>query len=580
MLPPIEEIKTRIDIAELVQGYVRLQKSGVNYKANCPFHTEKTPSFYVTPSRQIWHCFGCGKGGDIFKFVMEIEGHDFPEALRMLASRAGVILKREDPRIRSERNRLYDISEEATNVFEKNLSLTPAIQTYLKKRGITDATIQKFRIGFAPQSWNHLLKALAVKNFKNEEIEKAGLAARAQDGTSWYDRFRSRIMFPIADINGRVIGFGGRIFETSEVKANPEKPEAKYVNTPVTPIYDKSSVLYGFDKAKQEIRIRDHVVIVEGYMDCVMSHQAGVINTVAVSGTALTSPQLKILRRLTGTIISSFDTDVAGDSATKRSLALAADHDFKRKIAEIPSGKDPADAVLENPTQWLHAVEHAKDVVTFYFDKALRSYQPESVEGKKQISGLVLPYIAELSDEIEKAHWVGKLAKVLGVGEEAVWSELRKKKAPIYSSYRASDTEKTPPLSRKTLLEEEFLALFAFCKEKGTPPTNDFQHIAFASHEKDSIFQFLREGIAVLTPAHHATLESLRFRGEMLAAAVDDANETLKNTGIELQKLSLKEKLFEVGREIQKCERENAENNIDHLLKTFREISASLSRLS
>ncbi len=209
----IEEIKSRLDIVDLIQSYVRLEKSGVNYRAICPFHSEKTPSFFVSPSRQIWHCFGgCQKGGDHFKFIMEIEGCDFPEALRILAGRAGVELRREDPAIRSERNRLWELSEEAAKIFEKNLSLTPSARNYLKKRGVRDETFKEFRLGFAPQSWDFLFKALSARGFKSQEIEKAGLAIKSEGGNSWYDRFRSRIMFPITDSNGRVIGFTGRVF--------------------------------------------------------------------------------------------------------------------------------------------------------------------------------------------------------------------------------------------------------------------------------------------------------------------------------------------------------------------------------
>src|SRR3989338_921853 len=233
MNSPIEEIKARLNIVDVIQGYIRLQKAGINYKANCPFHSEKTPSFFISPTRQIWHCFGCGKGGDHFKFVMEIEGHDFPEALRLLAQRTGVVLKREDPSIRSERNRLYDVCEAATNIFERSLTLTPSAKAYLKKRELQDQTIQDFRIGFAPQSWDFLLKALSAKGFKKEEVEKTGLAIKSEDNASWYDRFRSRIMFPIMDGSGRVVGFSGRIFEPEAGSQKPEatRIEAKYVNT-------------------------------------------------------------------------------------------------------------------------------------------------------------------------------------------------------------------------------------------------------------------------------------------------------------------------------------------------------------
>ncbi len=598
MFSPIEEIKSRIDIVELVQGYMRLQKSGVNYKATCPFHSEKTPSFYVTPSRQIWHCFGCGKGGDIFKFVMEIDGHDFPEALRLLAARAGVTLTREDPTVRSERNRLYDICEEATKIFERSLLLTPAVKTYLKKRAVIEETVRKFRIGFAPQSWDHLIRSLAKKGFKKEEIEKAGLAARSEDKNSWYDRFRSRIMFPIADGNGKIIGFGGRIFSADRMPSsasvvaqggsassgetsNPEKTEAKYVNTPATPIYDKSKILYGFDKAKQEIRKKDCVVIVEGYMDCILSHQAGVENTVAISGTALTPFQLKTMRRLTGTIISSFDTDMAGDSATKRSLALALEYDFVRKIARIPSGKDPADAVCENPALWVKATEEAQDVVSFYFDKAFRDYTTERADGKKAIAALVLPYVRELTDEIEKAHWVSELAKRLGTPDDAIWKELQRKRPNPDSPYRAREEEEKVAPTRRQLLEEQFLSLLSLIHERKISANLDFSRITFTSALHMELFQFLTGGVSgELNSIHHSALATLQFKGELSCGADKDIHDELKNSARELEKVCIKEKLIQVGGEIKKLEQEGIHRNTEPLLKTFRELSVSLNNLA
>src|SRR3989344_3995694 len=390
MASVIDDIKARLDIVELVQSYIRLQKAGVNYKALCPFHSEKTPSFNVSPARQIWHCFGCGLGGDHFKFVMQIEGIEFPEALELLAKRTGVELRRENPKLRSERTRLSQLVEDAARIFESVLhaSKTPeqitAPLAYLKKRGLADETIKAFRLGYAPDSWDFLMNALSKRGYRLEEIVKAGLAVKSEQG-SRYDRFRNRITFPISDASGRVVGFSGRIFDqidkadqsasglgetadknsfikhsdssTSPVLSAP----AKYINTPQTLIYDKSKILYGFDKAKEAIRKENAVVLVEGQMDVVMSHQAGIKNTVAVSGTALSTDQLRTLKRLSNTIVSSFDRDAAGEIATKRSLDLAAALDVERKVAILPSGfKDAADAVLKDPEIWRRAVAEAK----------------------------------------------------------------------------------------------------------------------------------------------------------------------------------------------------------------------------
>lgn len=589
MSSPIDDIKSRLDLVELIQSYVRLQKAGINYKANCPFHTEKTPSFFVSPTRQMWHCFGCGKGGDHFKFVMEIEGHEFPEALRMLAQRAGVVLKREDPAIRSERNRLYDLCEEATKIFERNLALTPAVKTYLKNRGVVGETAKEFRIGFAPQSWDFLMKALSAKGFRKEEIEKSGLAIKSEDGNSWYDRFRGRIMFPIADGNGRVVGFSGRVFEEVPTRSavgtpTPDKNRdvgAKYVNTPNTLIYDKSHVLYGFDKAKQEIRGKNKVVVVEGQMDCVMSHQAGVKNTIAVSGTALTPQQLKVLRRLCDTIVSSFDTDAAGDTATKRSLALATEFEFERKIAVIPSGKDPADAVLENPKSWLGAVEAAKPVVEFYFEKSFREHNPSGADGKKAISATLLPLIAELGNEIEKSHWVSELARRLSVREDSVWAELKRKNAGAATPRTSEPVEAGRVPTRRDLLEERMLALLCFVKEDLRKKEFAHHYVAFTSDINQRIFETLLGGkVTVAAPELKNDFDLLRFKGEVLVQMTHDLEEEFLSCKRELEKECIKERLLKIGGEIEKKEKEGDRVLVTSLLQDFRALSDKLKLLS
>lgn len=581
MSSPVDDIKSRLDLVELIQSYVRLQKAGINFKAPCPFHTEKTPSFFVSPTRQIWHCFGCGKGGDIFKFIMEIEGHEFPEALKMLATRAGVVLKREDPTIRSERNRLYDLCEEATKIFEKNLSLTPAVRAYLQKRGVQEDTIRDFRIGFAPQSWDFLMKTLGARNFRKEEIEKAGLAIRSEDSASWYDRFRSRIMFPIADGNGRVVGFSGRIFESGIKNQESGKVEAKYVNTPNTLIYDKSRVLYGFERAKQEIRTKNQVVVVEGQMDCVMSHQAGVKNTVAVSGTAFTPQQLKVLRRLCDTVVSSFDTDAAGDTATKRSLALASEFEFERRIATIPSGKDPADAVLENPKLWIDAVVGARPAVEFYFEKAFRERDSSSADGKKAISAVLLPLIAELGNEIEKSHWVSELARHMAVREDSVWAELRRKNPATTALKAAEPLEAGRIPTRRELLEERMLALLSFVKDDLREKEFANHYVVFASSSNQRIFEtLLGGGTIAATPELRNDLDLLRFKGEVLVQMTRDLEEEFLSCKRELEKECIKERLLKIGAEIEEKERAGDRAVVTSLLGDFRALSNQLKLLS
>ncbi|MBU6415471.1 DNA primase, partial [Patescibacteria group bacterium] len=464
-----EEIKSRIDIAELIQSYVRLTKAGINYKAPCPFHSEKTASFFVSPTKQIWHCFGCNRGGDQFAFIMEIESVEFPDALKLLADRAGIKLVRENPAFSAEKNRLFEICEEATKFFEQQISRNEPVMQYVKERGLADETVKKFRIGYAPDEWQELFNYLTQKKYQPSDIEKAGLAIKSEkqggSGIRFYDRFRNRIMFPINDANGRIIGFGGRIFESPNkvTDAKSDVTQAKYINTPETILYNKSRVLYAFDKAKQEIRKRNSCVLVEGYMDAVMSHQAGVTNAVAVSGTALTREQLAIIRRLAEELISSFDSDSAGEMATKRSLDLAAEFDFTRKVAVVPKtlGKDPADVVKENPETWIRITEGAEPVMDFYFSRSLERNDAASAEGKKRIAEMLLPEINRLTNEIERAHWVRKLAETLKVPEEAIAKELnRQKEEPAFLPHEQK--QETQQKTRRELLEERLLGILMF----------------------------------------------------------------------------------------------------------------------
>ena len=607
MLSPVEEIKSRLDIVEFIQGYVRLQKAGANFRANCPFHGEKTPSFFVTPSRQMWHCFGCSKGGDIFQFIMEMEGHDFPEALKLLAARAGIALTREDPRIRSERNRLYDINEEAARIFQQCFSNHTGAKEYIAKRGLNEETVAKFRVGFAPQSWDFLLNALIKKGFTKEDIERAGLAIKNQEKGSWYDRFRSRIMFPIKDASGRVIGFGGRIFaqesggseaysaQISEGKST--EGQAKYINTPQTMIYDKSSVLYAFDIAKQDIRIRNQAVLVEGYMDCVMSHQAGVTHTVAVSGTALTPRQLQMLRRLCDTIVCSFDTDAAGESATRRSLALASEFDFERRVAHIHTGKDPADAVRESPALWQVAVKEAKPVVDFYVEKAFAQFDPATASGKKSITDMVLPFVADLFDAIQQDHWTRQLASRLDVSETSIRSELARR--PSITEANRGGQGGTPGLrtqtensqrvepqyiqGRRELLEEKFLTLLAMVPEEVRERELKEHHIIFRSAEKQNLFALVTASLtsgASTSASVVQDLEMFKFKSEVIGSDIEHVDQEFLICKRDLERECIKEKMQERQEEIAQKEKEGSHAAVNDLLKDMVNLNKILKQLS
>jgi len=425
---PVDEIKNKLDVIDVIGGYLRLQKAGRNYKAPCPFHNEKTPSFMVSPERQSWKCFGCGKSGSIFDFVMELEGMEFGDALRLLAQRAGVELKKTNPKIaqqiKTEKSYLYEICNLSKLFYIKQLeaSITgKKIQEYLVNRGLEKETIKNWQIGYAPNQWNSLLNFLKNRGYSESQILKTGMIIQKEGGVKHYDRFRDRIMFPILDFNGLTVGFSGR-----ENPENPNKNMGKYINTPSTLIYDKSRILYGLDKAKLNIRKNNLCILMEGQMDVVMSHQAGADNAVGSSGTALTADQLKIIKRYTDNLAMAFDMDIAGENATKKGIDLAGQIGFNTKVITVGDDKDPADCIQENKDIWLKVISEAKDFIEFAIENAFSRHSSGTIIDKKEISKLILPLIKNIPNEIESSYWIQKLSQRLKVSEKALREEIGK----------------------------------------------------------------------------------------------------------------------------------------------------------
>ena len=446
----IEEIKSRLNAADIIGEYIRLEKAGANYKARCPFHNEKTPSFMVNAEKQIWHCFGCQKGGDIFAFVMEMEGLEFKEALKLLADKAGVPLKRFDAQAEGKKNRILEILELATKFYETQLwqgAGKVKIMNYLKDRGLKEETIKTFRLGYAPAGWRNILTFLTGRGYSAQEIEKTGLLVK-KDNADFYDRFRDRIIFPVADTMGKVVGFSAR------VSPGGDESQAKYVNTPESEVYHKSKVLYGADKAKNEIKIQDFVLLVEGNMDVIAAAQAGIKNTVAVSGTALTPDQINIVKRYTNNLRMFFDMDKAGEEATKKSIKLCFERDLNVKVVELPEGKDAADLAKSNPALLKETVEKAADAMEYFFQKVLSKENKEEVEGKKKIAGEILDMLSHMSSEIGKGHWIKKLSEELET-KESVLTDMFKKVTLRSRTVENSQTEKEErgKISVKTKLE-------------------------------------------------------------------------------------------------------------------------------
>ncbi|TSC85062.1 MAG: DNA primase [Parcubacteria group bacterium Gr01-1014_13] len=463
-----QAIKDRLDIVQIIGEYIPLKKAGANWKANCPFHNEKSPSFMVHPEKQFWHCFGCSKGGDVFSFLQEMEGLEFSEALKILADRAGVKLDTFVSDInKSQKNRILEINAKAAYFFHQFLLEMPAsggARDYLSRRQLKPETIEEWKVGFIPEQWDLLTQYLLKKGNNVDDLLASGLTIK-KDGGGVYDRFRGRIMFPIWDAHGNNVGFTGRVL------VETEKSGGKYINTPQTLVFDKSRILYGLNKAKTEIKNKDFTVLVEGQMDVIACHQAGMKNVVASSGTALTFEQIKLLKRYSNNIAIAFDADAAGQNAAKRGIDLALEQGMNIKIIQIPAGagKDADECLKKNSAVWFKAVENAKEVMEWYFASVLLGADKHDPKQKQKIADTLLAEIIRLPYAVERDHWLKKLADELSVDHATLTAEMRRLasakpkhyegKAENVPQEKAKD-ENWGQQSQSRLLAENIFALF------------------------------------------------------------------------------------------------------------------------
>ncbi len=469
----VDDVKQKIDIVDVIGQYVQLKKAGRNFKALCPFHNEKTPSFIVFPDQGTWHCFGaCATGGDVFSFLMKKENIDFGEALRRLAQRAGVELVRESPGESQERKRLREILAAAAAHYHYLLKNHPAAQfarDYVAKRFISPETAAQFELGFALSEWEAMKSYLVGKGYAIHDLEAAGLVIKSEhEQGGYYDRFRGRLMFPIRNRSGEVIGFGARAL-------NDEEP--KYLNSPQTALFDKSGTLYGLDLAKDAIREQNLAVIVEGYMDVIGAHQAGFKNVVASLGTALTEKQLGLLKRLTKRYALALDPDAAGEEATQRGLEIARQA-LTRKTVPVPVGagligfeerleaellvipmlydQDPDEIIHDDPARWRELVDHAEPLVDFYFRVMTRDLDLKAPRDKAVAVKRLAPIVREIGDAVQRAHYTQQLARLVQVSEQTITQEIAQ-----HAPRRKSPVEETvaPALHAHSRLDEYCLTL-------------------------------------------------------------------------------------------------------------------------
>lgn len=463
----VDEVKDRLDIVEVIGRHVHLQKSGRYFKGLCPFHTEKTPSFYVFPDSQGWHCFGCNKGGDLFNFVMDFEGLDFRTALEELARRAGVELQPRTPEqveAENESERLRNLLEAAAAYYHTLLLTAPQAahaRAYVERRGFTQETLSTFQLGYSLNDWDALRSYLFGKGFSVEEQVKTGMLV-VREGGGTFDRFRNRLMIPIHDRRGRVIAFGGRVL-------NPED-QPKYMNSPQTTLFDKSNVLFGYHLANQAIREADAAIIVEGYMDVMIPHQAGYKNVVAPMGTALTEGHLQQLQRLTKRFILALDPDAAGIHGTLQGLETARqtlDREWEAifdprglvgvegrlkadiRVVVLPEGRDPDEVILEDPARWEKLITESQPIVRFFFEQLLKQENPREPKGKARIVDAMLPLLNDIGDSVEREAYVQDIALRLGLDARGLLDRLRVRERA--QAVRRQSAVKAPGTTGRTM---------------------------------------------------------------------------------------------------------------------------------
>ena len=563
----VDEVKQRLNIVEVISAYVPLKKAGRNYKGLCPFHSEKTPSFVVFPDSQHWHCFGaCGTGGDVISFVMRRENLPFGDALKMLAARAGVELAPPTPAQEAaaeERRRLWDLNRAAAEYFHRLLVESDEAadaRAYLARRGLSEATWRAFQVGYARNAWEALAGYLKGLGWRESDLILAGLLTEREGGGGGYDRFRGRIIYPIRDARGHVCGFGGRVLDDSL---------PKYLNSPQTPVFDKGSVLYGIDLAREEIRRSETAVLVEGYMDVLMAHQSGFKNVVAAMGTALSQEQLAILKPICKRLVLALDPDVAGDRATLRGLEVAKESldqrvvpvptprgliryetelDAELCILTLPDGRDPDEVIREDPAEWERLVREASPIMDYYFRALTADLDLNKAKDKAAAVEALLPLIGEVRNVLERSHYIQRLARMVRADERLLASQLeltrRRQRSAAASDRPATELD----------LESYVLYLVGLYPELARVADNWASEI-FLQAENEALFGLLRQAneseaawaqegfLATLDDALQAHVQSLvEQHAWRPAVSREEAREVLESVILRLRRERLRER--------------------------------------
>lgn len=601
----VDEIKSKVDIVEIISSYVPLKKMGRNLGGLCPFHKERTPSFMVSPERQAFKCFGCGESGDVFTFLEKVEGWEFRETLEELAKRVGVKLKSYAPTGEAQnKEKLIAINKLACRFWSYILVEHKAggvARKYLENRGIPKVLWEKFGLGFAPGGWENLSRFLTKKGYTLADMATAGLVVgRDSRGSGYYDRFRDRLMFPIKDARGVILGFSGRVIKEAKDNEAPLRHldsaggfggQAKYINSPQTPIFHKGNLLFGLDVARGAIREKNLAVLVEGEFDVMSLHKIGVENVLASKGTALTVEQVMLLRRFCDRLIMCFDSDLAGDAAARRGVELLDNAGISVKVATLGKFKDPDEFAQKDPKGLRAALNLAADVFDYLIDSATKRFDPKSAEGKKKIGVEILPVVATISDDLVRAHYIEKLARILGLDTQLV-AEAVTNKSPNVSTL---PVQNEVAAGGKVGLDQEeyFLALVVFGEEVLPQVLEMLTAADFALEQPRKLWSGLRDIIK-----HSKTRTTNRLVSKLpgdLAGFVDNlylvnispefndrelwAGEVVKVAKM-IRRASLKRQLAQLSAKIREAQAASAQKETERLFARFIKISVDLKTLA
>lgn len=589
-----DEIKSKLDIVEVIREYIPIKAVGANFQALCPFHNEKTPSFVISPEKQIWHCFGCGAGGDIFEFIKKIEGVEFPEALRILAQKANVKIDYNyNPELQNKKTKILDIIKKAVDYYHKNLiekDSAKIARDYLESRGISKEAIDLFNLGYSEDSWDGLLKHLKSLGHSEMEIEQAGLILKSQKGGfSFYDRFRNRLMFPINNIFGSPIGFTARILVKDDT-------QGKYINSPQSDIFDKSSVLYNMDLAKLDIKNKNYTILVEGNIDVISTYMSGTKNVVASSGTALTTAQVKILKRYSENLIIAYDGDSAGFKATFRIIDNALAENMNIKVAPLPKGVDPDDLVRSGKEKWLDVIKNAKPLMDFVFEKVISSIDLSNIFQKKQATKKLLIFIGKFRDEIEREAYLKKLSELVDVDygilkkkiKEVLNKKVNVKKSKKQESFSISEKNKREELLKQILAmgigypeNLEHLSMNLEMEFLGTSSLDELYKDAVIYYTKNNSFD-LEDFVNYLNVEKKNILNSILFIFENQYSDLGKNNSfvEIQKIIIDYKKQFLIQKLKLIEQDLKKAELAKENEKVDECVNEFIYYTQKLNNLN